>query len=397
MENMNNANIPATANNGAPVAVLNYTPSKVLGISARDVKTAFSAVSLDIVEGADKATSDMTRDIIGAFASTVEGASKAYFRMSVLAALIGDKEVYKNLINPDTGKPFASFKELCGAEWFRVHMTTEKGAPLSYPFISQLSSVGKYFYLPSLNGDTRYDIFRDMYVSTLIQFVPFGNTDSFPMLLEAFNGDGKNPAKYDGKKLSVKAAKELARRMDNRENILSDDAPGTATENKPDTATENKPDTATENKPDTSARRSNKGRKKTGNATTGNATTGNTTTGNATTGNATTESAPELFVPVIWFNDGRAPVRFPVQDIATFKGLCLNVGQTYKNVLILNNSKAAFAVMFDPYNDAIDAPLSPADTASTTLQMLYKVRHEFAPDATTDTTPDATTDDGAPL
>lgn len=373
-------------------ALENVKLSSVLNVSARDAKVSFDALSFDVVEGTDKGTVAEAKDVIGAFASVLTSVDKAYYRLSVLAATIDSKSLYRAVVNPDTGKPFATFKELCLSDPFSRVMVNEKGAPLSYSFVTQLSSVGKFFYLPA-QSDERYRVFKDMSFSALLPFIPVGNTDAMPALLAAFNGDGEKPAKYNAAKLSVRAARELARRLDNREDILSDKPAESGTEgdskaetsvpvrdkgkggrpknpaNKKPESSGNKPETSApvESKPETSApAESGQGKK-------------------------------EYFVPSLYFNDGRTPLDFPIQTIEDFKVIVRNVGAMYKNVLILNGTKAAFAVMFTPLQvDAVDMN----KVVSETLQGLYKVRAEFAPsqekpEANAESKPEAPATDAA--
>jgi len=336
--------------------------SDVVKVSARDVKSSFAALDLSFVNGTSKEAQAETSNAIGAFTSVLASVDKAYYKMAVLAGAINDKELFKNLVNPATEKPYQTFKELCLSDAFSRYMVNEKGAALSYPFVNQLASVGKFFYLPSVNGDKRYDVFADMSVSALIPFIPFGNTDSMPMLLQAFNPDGENPPKYDASKMTVKGARELSKRIDNRENILADAAQADAAqeESNPQPAAqadaENKPEA--DKKP---VRDTRKGGRK------------------AKTQSKPEASAPvekEYFIPAIWLNDGRAPIEFMAQGIDDFKQCARNVGETYKNVLILNGTKCAFAVMFNPVKpEKVDVAAAVSDN----LQKLYKLRAEFAP------------------
>ena len=335
--------------------------SDVVKVSARDVKSSFAALDLSFVDGTSKEAQVETSNAIGAFTSVLASVDKAYYKMAVLAGAINDKELFKNLVNPATEKPYQTFKELCLSDSFSRYMVNEKGAALSYPFVNQLASVGKFFYLPSVNGDKRYDVFADMSVSALIPFIPFGGTDSMPMLLQAFNPDGENPPKYDASKMTVKAARELSKRIDNRENILVDAAQADAAQ--ADAAQEeSKPEA--DKKP---VRDTRKGGRKA------------RTQAQSNPQPAAQASAPvekEYFIPSIWYNDGRAPLEFMPQGIDDFKAAARNVGETYKNVLILNGTHSAFAVMFNPVKpEKVDVAAAISDN----LQKLYHLRAEFAP------------------
>ena len=377
-------------------AISNLKLSDVVKVSARDVKSSFAALDLSFVDGTSKEAQVETSNAIGAFTSVLASVDKAYYKMAVLAGAINDRELFKNLVNPATEKPYQTFKELCLSDRFSRYMVNEKGAALSYPFVNQLASVGKFFYLPSVNGDKRYDVFADMSVSALIPFIPFGGTDSMPMLLQAFNPDGENPPKYDASKMTVKAARELSKRIDNRENILVDAAQADAAqeENKPETDAaqeESKPEA--DKKPVRDTRKG--GRKARTQAQSNPQPAAQAQSNPQPAAQASAPVEKEYFIPSIWYNDGRAPLEFMPQGIDDFKAAARNVGETYKNVLILNGTHSAFAVMFNPVKpEKVDVAAAISDN----LQKLYHLRAEFAPlvkpeaDAESKPEADATTD-----
>ena len=375
-------------------SIANLNLSDVVKVTARERNAAFDGLGFQFVKDVKKEARADVVSTIGAFVSVMNSTRKAYYNLAVLAAAITEKESYKALINPDTGKPYSDFKEMCLSSAFSAVMTNEKGDALSYSFVSQLSSVGKFFYLPALRGDERYSIFEKASISALIQFLPVTNTDAFPALLTAFNADGEKPALYDISKMSVNGARELKKRMENRENILL--PPAETADAKPADA-DAKPADA---KPQ---RRNNKGRKastKPADAKPAETPKADAKPADAKPADDTPKAADDtpkadFFVVTVMFNDGRKGYELPAQTWDDYKNALHGKAFVYKNVLILNGHSTgktcAFGVMVTPCAKPDKYDVSAAVSAD--LQMCGKLYAEFLkPAETADAKPAETAD-----